>query len=419
MSKKEHVVVVGAGIAGLASAYYLNKEGFNVTVVEKSDGRDNCSYGNAGMVVPSHIVPLASPGIIGKGLRWMLKAESPFYIKPRLDKKLLSWGWKFKQASTEQHVEESAPVLRDLLLRNRQLLIDLEEDESLDFGFQKNGLFNLCRTEKGLEEETEVVERARELGIPAEVLSAEEVWKMEPKIEMDIIGATYFPKDAHLHPGLLMDRLKNVLRAKGVEFVFNEEVTGLASDSKQVKGVVTSDGQEIKGSKVVLCPGAWTSTLVSKLDFSLPMQAGKGYSITLQNPKSLPDICALLAEAKVSMTPMQGKLRFGGTMEIVGIDQSITPAKIKALKKSVVQYFPEYSMQDLNGHDVWVGLRPCSPDGLPYVGNINQYKNLFVSTGHAMMGISLSFSSGELISQLITEGQAELSHPLIDPNRYM
>lgn len=419
MSKEEHVIVVGAGIAGLASAYYLNKNGYEVTVVEKSDGRDNCSYGNAGMVVPSHIVPLASPGIISQGLRWMFKAESPFYIKPRLDKELLSWGWKFKRASTERHVEEAGPVLRDMLLKNRQLLIDLEEEESLDFGYQRNGLFMLCKTQKGLEEEIEVTEKAKALGIPAEVLSAEEVRKMEPNIEMDIIGATYFPKDAHLHPGSLMNQLKTLLKERGVQFIFDTKVTGIADNSGQVKGVITADNEEIEGTKVVLCPGAWTSALVSKLNLSLPMQAGKGYSITLQNPGSLPNICALLAEAKVSMTPMQGKMRFGGTMEIVGLDQSITPAKIKALKKSVVRYFPEYSMEDLNDRDVWVGLRPCSPDGLPYVGKVDRYENLYVSTGHAMMGVSLSFSSGELISQLISEGLAELSHPLIDPNRYM
>ncbi|HYW35158.1 MAG TPA: FAD-dependent oxidoreductase, partial [Balneolaceae bacterium] len=172
MNDKKHVIVVGAGIAGLASAYYLKKAGIQVTVVDRGDGRDNCSYGNAGMIVPSHIVPLASPGVINKGLRWMLKAESPFYVKPRLNKELLNWGWKFKQASTKQHVEESGPVLKNLLLQNRSLLIDFERSEGLDFGFQRNGLFMLCKTEKGLKEETEAAEKARSLGIPAEILSA-------------------------------------------------------------------------------------------------------------------------------------------------------------------------------------------------------------------------------------------------------
>ena len=418
MKNGKHIIIVGAGVAGVSAAYYLNKAGAEVTVLDKSDGTDNCSYGNAGMVVPSHIVPLASPGIISKGLRWMLKSESPFYIKPRLDAELLSWGWKFKQASTKKHVEESGPVLRDLLLRNRSLLVDLEEEESLDFGFQKNGLFNLCKTEKGLEEEAEVVEKAKALGIPAEVLSTEEVKAMEPNIKMDIIGATYFPKDAHLHPGTLMDQLKALLQKRGVVFKFNTTVTGLKKSGREAAGVITANGKTEKGTHVVLCPGAWTPVLAKNMGFRMPMQAGKGYSITLKQPPSLPNICALLAEAKVSMTPMLGSIRFGGTMEVVGRDRSVTPAKISALKKSVVQYFPEFQIENLNAAEVWVGLRPCSPDGLPYVGEIASYNNIWVSTGHAMMGMSLAFSSAELISQLIFEDQAELTHPLIAPNRY-
>jgi D-amino-acid dehydrogenase len=419
MKNDSHAIIVGAGIAGLTAAYFLSRTGMAVTVIDKGSGKDNCSYGNAGMIVPSHIVPLASPGIISQGLRWMLKAESPFYIKPRLNRELLSWGWKFKQTSTQEHVEESAPVLRDLLMRNRSLLVDFEEEEALDFGFRKNGLFMLCKTERGLEEEIEVAEKAKALGIPVEVLSAEEVRQMEPNIRMDIIGATYFPKDAHLHPGQLMSKLKALLQKRGVLFKLNTEITDIKEKCAGDIEVIASSGQKFPGSHVILCLGAWMPILMNKIGLNLPLQAGKGYSITIQKPKNHPQICALLTEAKVSMTPMAGQLRFGGTMEIVGRDRSVTPAKISALKKSVVQYFPEYSMGNLNKQEVWVGLRPCSPDGLPYVGKINSYTNLYVSTGHAMIGMSLSFASGELISQLILDVQSDLSHSLIDPNRYM
>ncbi len=171
-----------------------------------------------GMIVPSHIIPLASPGVISKGLKWMLKPESPFYIHPAFNRDLFSWGWKFKKASTHKHVEDSAPVLRDLLMANREILIQLEEEESLDFGLQKKGLFMFCKTEKGLEEEAEVAEKANSIGVPAKVLSAEEVKKMEPNVELDIIGATYFPMDSHLHPGSLMNGLKILLIKRGVQF---------------------------------------------------------------------------------------------------------------------------------------------------------------------------------------------------------
>lgn len=416
--RKDHVIVIGGGIAGLAVAYYLRKNGTAVTVCEKGNGEDNCSYGNAGLIAPRHIIPLSSPGVISQGLRWMLKKESPFYIKPRLNKDLISWLWKFKKASTPKHVEEAGPVLRDMLFRNQELLIDLSKKESMNFGLKKNGHLTVCNTEKGLQAAASSAEKARALGVPAEVLSADEVQQMEPNIKMNIHGAVYYPKDAHLHPGQLMSQLKSMLQKKGVTFRFNTKVIDVNERPDGKVEAITADHQKMSGTHAVLCGGAGTPELVKHLDSKLPMQAGKGYSITLKNPKKAPKINMLLAEKKVAVTPMMGELRFAGTMEIVGRDKSITPAKISALKKSVVQYFPEYSLKDLDDQDVWVGLRPCSPDGMPYVGKIKSSGNIFVSTGHSMVGMSLGFASGEIISQLIADGRAELSHPLMDPNRY-
>jgi D-amino-acid dehydrogenase len=418
MENSKHVIVIGAGIAGVCVAYYLSKKGIDVTILDRDDGTNNCSYGNAGMIVPSHIIPLASPGIISKGLKWMLSAESPFYIRPRFDLELLDWGWKFKKASTKKHVEQSAPVLKDLLLRSRELLIELENKEFMSFDFQKKGLFMFCRSEEGLEEEAEVVDKANELGMPAEVLTPEEVAEKEPVLDLDIIGATYFPKDAHLHPGTLMNELKRVLAERGVKFEYQTEVTAFAENGDSVSGVITGDGREISGSEVVVCTGAWTPALAREIGVKLPMQAGKGYSITLDNPKVLPENCGIFAEEKVTMTPMKGSLRFGGTMEIIGTDKSINPKKISGLKKSVCRYAPEFTMEDLDVDDIWVGLRPISPDGLPYVGVLDKYDNVYTSTGQAMMGMSLSPASGEIIADLITNGKAEFDHSLINPNRY-
>lgn len=418
MSNGKHVIVIGAGIAGISTAYYLTKEGIDVTVIDKSDGKSNCSYGNAGMIVPSHIIPLASPGIISKGLKWMLSAESPFYIRPRLNLELLKWGWKFKKASTKERVEQAAPVLKEMLLRSRELLLEIEEKEFIDFHFQKRGLFMFCKSEKGLEEEAEVVHKANELGMPAEILTPEEVAEKEPSLEMDIVGAAYFPKDAHLHPGSLMDGLKELLAERNVQYVYQTEVEDLVVNGSEVTGVRTSEGRIIKGTDVVICTGAWTPSLCKKIGVNMPMQAGKGYSITLEDPKILPENCGIFAEEKVTMTPMNGMLRFAGTMEIIGTDQSINPKKISGLKKSVCRYLPQFEMSDLEVDDIWVGLRPISPDGLPYVGALEKYGNLYASTGQAMMGMSLSPVSGKIVADLISSGEAEIESPLIDPNRY-
>lgn len=415
---QNRIIIIGAGIAGISAAYYLNRKGMDVTVIDKENGRDNCSYGNAGMIVPSHIIPLASPGMIRKGLRWMLNPESPFYIKPRLNVDLIDWGLKFRKAATEKHSMDSGPVLRDLLLKTRELLIDLENEEELEFGFHKKGLFMFCNTQKGLDEEAEAAERANQLGVPASILSPEEVKKMEPNLNLDIIGATYFPLDAHLHPGTLLDKLKTLLRQRGVSFEFNTTIQKLNGYNGRIKKAESDDGRTWQGEDFILCTGAWSSSLTRSIGIKLPLLAGKGYSITLENPKSLPLNCGIFAEAKVTMTPMYKSLRFGGTMEITDTDKSINSRKMSGLKKSICQFLPAFEMNDLETEQVWVGLRPCSPDGLPYVGRFKKYSNLYASTGHAMMGMSLGPSCGQIVADIITNGDSSLYHSKIAPDRY-
>lgn len=411
-------IIIGAGVAGLFSAYYLDKIGVEVTVIDQESGRDNCSYGNAGMIVPSHIIPLSSPGIISKGLKWMLDAESPFYIRPRLSLDLLNWLWTFKKFSTSEHVQNSGPVLRDLLLASRELLIELESTEKMNFGFEKKGLFMFCNTEYGLKKEIEVAEQARELGIPAKALTAQEVKEMEPNMELNIIGATFYPKDAHLHPGSLMDEMKALLIANGVELVFETEISNASTKGNQVVSVQSRDGEEWSGDSFLICGGSNSASLAKIFGKKLKLLAGKGYSITLEEPKKKPENCGILAEKKVTMTPMYNMLRFAGTMELTGPDKTINPKKIKGLKKSVCEYLPDFNMDDLEGQKVWTGLRPCSPDGLPYVGAFDGFSNLFASTGHAMMGMSLAPSCAKIVAELITNGRSELNHKMINPNRF-
>ncbi|MEX0769234.1 MAG: FAD-dependent oxidoreductase [Balneolaceae bacterium] len=418
---KKRVVIIGAGIAGISVAYFLNMAGRDVTILDKTSGSDNCSYGNAGMIVPSHIIPLASPGMIAKGLKWMLNPESPFYIRPRFSTDLFRWGWLFYQASTKTHVKNSAPVLKKLLMTSRELLIQIEEDESLEFGYVKNGLFMFCNSQKGLAEESRVAEMANRLGMAAEVLTAQEVEAMEPALKMDILGATYYPQDAHLHPGWLMDGLKNALSDKGVRFEFNTEIKRFQVQNQRIISAIDSDGKNWGGTEFVISSGVWSSTLANTIGIQCPMQAGKGYSISLDQPNRMrqrPRHCGIFAEEKVTMTPMENSLRFGGTMEITGNDNRLNPKKIKGLKKSVCRYMPEFKPEDLEGYDIWRGLRPCSPDGMPYAGSFKDFENLYTSTGHAMMGMSLAPSCGKLVADLITQGGSDLQHPLIDPNRY-
>lgn len=413
-----NALVIGAGIAGLSAAWFLREEGLKVTVVDRGDGTDNCSYGNAGMVVPSHVIPLASPGMISRGLRWMLDDESPFYIKPRLSLELIRWGWEFRRASTLRHVEQSGPVLRDLLLESREIYAGWEQLEELEFTFHRGGLYMLCRTEEGMQEERRTVERCRELGLPGEMLSAKEVADREPEMDLDIIGASWFEWDGHVWPRKVLKSLKTTLRRRGVRFRWQTEITGCRAEKGRVRALRTRNEEELEADVFLLCAGAWSGKLAKKFGCRMPMQAGKGYSMTLDRPPQQLRNIAILSEEKVTCTPLDGKMRFGGTMEITGTDTSVTPSRLKGLRKSVCRYFPGYESSDLEGHEVWVGLRPCSPDGLPYAGRMPRYDNLFASTGHAMMGMSLGPSCGMLVTELITRGESELAHPKTEPGRF-
>ncbi len=415
---QQHALVIGAGISGLAAAYYLNQAGMAVTVFDKTDASDNCSHGNAGFIAPRYITPLASPGVISEGLVYMLKKESPFYIHPRLNKDLISWLWKFKKAATEERVRAAGPVLRDVIRRNQELLEGFEQRGEMEFGYHKNGHMTICETQHMLDKEKKNVEKANELGVTAKILSAKEVFEREPNAPKNTIGAAYYPGDAHLNPDKLMTELNRFLKEKGVEFKLNTEIKDIKEQSSGEVVLKDAGGLTYKGNCVVVCGGTWTQDLMKKLGANIPIQAGKGYSITLKNPPRITHCNFTMAEKKVAVTPIGSSMRFAGTMEIVGRDMSITAPKVNAIKKAIIDFYPEYTLSELDKEKIWVGLRPCSADGMPYIGRVNPYKNIFISSGYSMVGMSLSFAAGEILQQLIITGYADLESPLIDPNRF-
>jgi D-amino-acid dehydrogenase len=418
MSKR--VLIVGGGVIGLCTAYYCARRGFHVTVVERKPAqRDGCSFGNAGMIVPSHFIPLAAPGMIALGLKWMWNPASPFYIKPRLDAELFSWGLKFWNAATAEHVRRSAPLLRDLSLASRACFEEIAALPGVDFGLVKKGLFMLCREQHTLDEEAKTAEQARALGIPANVLNAKETAALDPGVRFDIAGAVHFPLDSHLEPDRFMAALQDQCAKLGVQFLWDNEVIELGSSNTQLlRAIKTSGGSEIESDQFVLCGGSWSPLLGRKLGLSLPMQAGKGYSLTLPKPRQLPQVCAILTEARVAVTPMGGRLRVGGTMEIAGLNEDINPARVRGIIESLPRYYPDFRPDDFEGIRPWRGLRPCSPDGLPYVGRTARWTNLTIATGHAMMGLSLGPVTGKVVAEILSGEKPAWDITLLSPDRY-
>ena len=420
MTKSDrHVVVIGGGLIGFSAAYQLLKRGMRVTVIERGTEADaSCSTGNAGMVVPSHFVPLAAPGMIWKGIRWMFDPESPFAIRPRPSWELVSWGWKFYRASSPARVKRAMPALRDMALRSRTLFTELAETEGFGFGLEKKGLLMLCKTHAALGHEAEIVATAKTLGVEAELLDAEGVRAKDPAIQMDVIGGVYFAQDCHLDPARFLGDLRAQVQRLGGTIRWGAEVEGFRQSGAKVEAALLKGGGEISGDEFVICGGAWSPSVGKKLGLNLPMQAGKGYSVTHPGPPALPSVCSLLNEARVAVTPMGGKLRIGGTMEIVGLDESVNRRRLHGILKSIGGYFPQLAETDFSGLEVWKGLRPCSPDGMPYIGRARRRENVVVATGHSMLGLSLAPVSGEMVADLITGAAMKYDMALLDPDRY-
>jgi D-amino-acid dehydrogenase len=414
---RKRVVVIGAGVVGLCVAHYARQRGHEVVVVERErDGGDGCSLGNAGLISPSHFIPLAEPSKIRKALTSFLDSRSPFYLKPRFDLALVRWGLLFLRASLPARARRGALVLRDLLLASRALHAELALALGDAQRFETRGLFMLCRTQAGLDEEARIAERARELGIPTELCSPARVRELDPGARVEIVGAVHYPDDAHLVPMRLVPALVDALR-KDVAFHWRHEVTGWREASGRIAAAITPFG-EIAGDEFVLAGGSWSAELLRRLGVRLPLEAGKGYSLTHPSPRQLPRAPSVLVEASMAVTPMAGALRLAGTMEISGLDSPDLPERIRQLVDSFVEYFPDFRAQEFQDIAPWRGLRPCSADGLPYVGRIARFENLCVATGHAMLGVTLAPITGELIAQVLSGEAPSLPLEPLSPDRY-
>jgi len=417
MSKK--VLIVGAGVTGLSTAYYCARRGFDVTVVERHAARrDGTSFGNAGMIVPSHFIPLAAPGMVALGLKWMWNPASPFYIKPRLDAELFDWGIKFWRAANTEHVRRSAPLIRDLSFASRACYEELAALPEMNFGLVEKGLLMLCQTELALHEEAKTAEQARALGIPAEILEARQVTALDPAVRLAIAGAVHYPKDCHFSPARFMSALQAQLEKMGGKFVWQSTAVGFKVEKNRLRAVTLSGGDEIELDELIVCGGSWSPEIMRGLGLKIPIQAGKGYSLTLSKPRRLPQLCSILSEARVAVTPMGETLRVGGTMEIVGLNEDINPVRVRSIIDSFCRYFPEFSAADFDGVQPWRGWRPCSPDGLPYIGRTAKFANLSLATGHAMMGMSLGPITGRLMAEILSGEKPAFDLTLLSPDRY-
>lgn len=413
----KNVVIIGGGISGLCSAYYLVKEGFAVTILDRNDITTGASFINAGYIVPSHFISLAAPGIISKGMKWMLDSSSPFYIKPRLDIEFFKWALRFKMSATSEKVERAIPVLKNINLRSRELYEEMLSTMDFQFHYRNEGLLMVYNSVRGEEEEQEIAERAIKEGLKAEILSRTELRKIQPVFSKDVLGAIHYKCDSHTSPGHFMSSMKKWLEEKGVKFHFHHEVKEIKTLQNKILSIETQNGS-FEADEFIIATGSWTSALAKSLGLKIPIQGGKGYSTDVFRPIDI-TLPAILVEAKVAVTPMDGHVRFAGTMEFSGNNSIIRKNRVEAIANSVKKYYVDVELSTEEKEAAQSGLRPVSPDGLPFIGRTAKYKNLTVAAGHGMMGWSLGPVTGKLVTEIISKSPTSVKLDPFNVDRFL
>ena len=406
MAERRDVLVIGGGVIGVCAAYYLAKAGRSVTLIERGELCSGSSYGNAGWVVPSHSFPLAAPGAVMQGLRWMFKPDSPFYVRPRLDLDLFKWLWWFRRAANARSFHNSIPIVAELGNASLALYNELIDAESIDCKYEQRGILGVFRSREAYEMGEQEARLLNEHGIPARMLTRDEVLELEPVVRPDNLGGVHFEQDANLKPDEFVLGLASTVETLGGIMQAHAEVRTLEMRGDSCS-VGTSQGM-FEADHVVLAAGSWTPGLARQLGIAVPVQPAKGYSVTFDRPDDSPTRPVMMFGARCGLTPMGPHMRVAGTLELSGINDRIRQQRVDAIVNAVGEYFT--TKVDPAEGVVWSGLRPLSPDGLPVIGSVDRLPNVVVATGHSMTGMTLGPVTGKLVSQLVT-GDV----PLVDP----
>lgn len=407
-----HTVVVGGGVIGVATAYYLAQREQNVTLVEQNELCSGCSQGNAGQITPGHL-PLPQPEVLRRSLHFLLSSTSPLYIRPRVDVELFGWLWRFSRACTAQHLHKSTKILGDLGRASIQLFERLSS--SLNFSYRNEGRLEVCRTPKTLHAVQREAALLQILGFESRVLTGPELHAFEPAVTENVAGAVYYPLSAHCNPQRFVMELAGAATALGVEFRPHTRVTEVSSHNGHSVHVAT-DRQEIRADAVVLACGSWAPHLVRRLGLRLPVQPGKGYHLDIDRPDPCPKMPLTLVDERIFVTPVDDVLRFAGTLEFSGFDLKENPARIEMLRLGASRYLS--GIDQARPRSQWCHVRPMTPDGLPIIGRAPSARNVWIAAGHGMLGLTQGPITGSLIAEWVTDGRPSIDLSALRPDRF-
>jgi D-amino-acid dehydrogenase len=410
-SDSRRAVVIGGGVIGAACAYFLARSGWSVTVADRGGFGKGCSYGNCGLVSPSHVLPLAAPGAIRGALKAMLQPNSPFAIKPRFDPALWAWLLRFACNSTTRRMLEGGRAIQALLDSSRALYAELMANEPFECEWDTRGMLLVFLTKAALEHYDHTAQLLRDrFHVNAVRYEGEALLALEPALKSGLAGAWHFPSDAQLRPDRLMASWRRILMAHGVEIRENCEVNGFAGEHGRARAAITSSG-ELPAGAFVVAAGALTPWLNRALGCRIPIQPGKGYSMTMPRPAKCPTIPLIFEQHRVGVTPMQSGYRLGSTMEFAGYDSTLNPRRLALLRDGARHYLQEPYTEPVE--EEWCGWRPMTPDSVPIIDRSAAHANVLIAAGHNMLGVSMSPATGKLVAELV-----DRQKPHIDPAPY-
>jgi len=410
--KVSHTVVVGGGVIGACTAYYLAKRGQRVTLLEQNELCSGSSLGNAGQITPGHL-PLPQPGMATRNIRWLFKRTSPLYVKPRCDLELFDWLLRFARACTPRHLRRSTELLCRLGDEAYQLFDELASE--FDFRLRKKGRLEVCRSEKSLAGTQKEARLLEHFGFESQVLTGAEVNAFEPAIICDVAGAVYYPESGDCDPEQFV--LQTICAAKrlGAEVRENTEVLALQSNPDSSIKVLTQAG-EITADSVVLACGAWRGPKAHQLGLRMPIQPGKGYHLDVERPDPCPTHPVVFVEEKIFINPFDDVLRLAGTMEMSGFNLHQEETRLDMLAIGARRYFTDHSALTVRSR--WCHWRPMTPDGLPVIGPTPNNRRVWVATGHGMLGLTQGPITGRLLAEWILDGQPSIDLSMTRANRF-
>jgi D-amino-acid dehydrogenase len=407
----KHVVVIGGGVIGTACAYYLARAGWQVTLVDRDRQGGGCSDGNCGLLSFSHVLPLNEPGAVWKTLKAISRSGAPLYVKPRLDPRLWWWMLQFARRCNENAMMASARDRAELLASSKRLYDELLQAEQIECEWESRGCLFVYASGADLEKHAKTVQLLREtFDVSATRYDGNALVELEPALKPGAAGGWHYELESHLRPEKLLSGWRQALENLGVLIREQCAFTDFVRSANEATAVITSAG-EIKADAFVVATGAMTPLLSRQLGCRIPIQPGKGYSITMPRPTVCPQIPIILQEYKVAVTPMQSGYRLGSTMEFSGYDESLDRRRLDLLLAGARHYLREPCAEPVEAE--WFGWRPMTYDGKPIIDRTPAMRNVFIAAGHNMVGTTLAPATGKLVAEMVG-GQ----FPHIDPRPF-